>query len=197
MGSEESQATVTRLLGELRDGGPGALDALFPLVYGELQELARRQRRRWRGDHTLGTTALVHEAYLKLVDQARIDVEGRAHFFGLAARAMRHILCNYARERGARKRGGDLRRLSLDDLELSGPDGALADGPSETLVALDDALARLEALDPRQSRVVECRFFGGMTIEETATAMGVSPRTVKRDWAVAQAWLHRELEGPE
>jgi RNA polymerase sigma factor (TIGR02999 family) len=184
---------VARLLGQMRGGDDAAVDQLFALLYGELKELARRQRQRWRDDYTLNTTALVHEAYLKLVDQASVDVESRAHFSALAARAMRHILCNYARDRRALKRGGGLERLPLDERAvLAGPSAASPE-PAERLVALDEALSRLEKVDPRQGRVVECRFFGGLTVEETATAIGISPRTVKRDWAVAQAWLNREM----
>lgn len=195
MGTDQTQSTVTRLLGEVRGGDRHALGELFTLVYDELQVLARRQRRRWNGDYTLNTTALVHEAYLKLVDRSRIGVESRAHFYALASRAMRHLLCNYARGKRARKRGGDLRRVPLDGEQLPAGRAAPHDETSDLLAALDDALRRLEELEPRQGKVVECRFFGGMTVEETATALGVSPRTVKRDYAVAQAWLHRELEG--
>lgn len=191
-----TQETVRRLLQELRAGDSEALDQLFPLVYRELKELARRQRRRWRGDYTLNTTALVHEAYLKLVGQERVEVEGRAHFRALAARAMRHILCDYARERRAHKRGGDLRKLSLDELPAL-PAAAFTEERSLVLLSLDDALERLEARDARQARVVECRFFGGLTVEETASALGISPRTVKRDWAVAQAWLHRDMRSTD
>ncbi len=190
---DQTRNTVARLLEELKGGDSGALDELFTVLYAEIRELAGRQRARWQGNYTLGTTALVHEAYLKLVDQERVDVESRAHFHALASRAIRHILCSYARERGARKRGGDFERLTLDELKLP-PDGT--GGSDEQwghLAALDDALQRLEQLDPRQAKVVECRFFGGLTVEETAIAVEVSPRTVKRDWAMAQAWLHREL----
>lgn len=190
---KQTQDTVTRLLKELQGGDRGALDELFGLLYHELKEIAGRQRRRWHGNHTLNTTALLHEAYAKLVDQSRLDVEDRAHFRALSARAMRHILCDYARDRGAKKRGGDLERLSLDELDAPRGRVEFTERESELLVALDEALHRLEAVDPRQSQVVECRFFGGLTVEETATALGISPRTVKRDWAVAQAWLHREM----
>lgn len=190
---DQTRHTVTRLLQELKGGDRAALDELFTLLYAEIRELAQRQRGRWQGNYTLNTTALVHEAYLKLVDQDRVDVEGRAHFQALAARAIRHILCNYARERGARKRGGGLERLTLDELKLPVDGTGESDEQWRDLAALDAALQRLEQIDARQARVVECRFFGGLTVEETATAVDVSPRTVKRDWAVAQAWLHREL----
>lgn len=195
MGENRTQTEVTRLLGEVQDGDRAALDRLFALVYEELQVLARRQRQKWQGNYTLDTTALVHEAYVKLVDQSRIDVESRAHFHAFAARAMRHILCNYARERNAKKRGGAVEKVSLNEMRLPGKGAAFSIEQSEMLAALDDALERLEQVDPRQSKVVECRFFGGMTIVETAAALEISPRTVKRDWAVAQAWLHREIEG--
>jgi RNA polymerase sigma factor (TIGR02999 family) len=191
VGTDPTQTTVERLLDEIRGGDGAALEELFALLYEELHGLARRQRRRWRGEYTLNTTALVHEAYVKLAGQDRLGVENRAHFSALAARAMRHILCNYARERRTQKRGGGLRLLSLEHARLA-PERDLAE-PSDALVALDDALRRLEQVDPRRARVVECRFFGGLTIEETAAAIGASPRTIKRDWAVAQAWLHREL----
>jgi len=189
-----TQETIARLLEELKSGDRGALDELFALLYKELKDLAGRHRRRWHGNHTLDTTALLHESYVKLVGRSTIDVESRAHFLALAARAMRHILCDYARERGARKRGGGLERLPLDALEgrARGPI-VFTEDQSNTLLALDEALGRLARIDPRQGEVVECRFFGGLTIEETAAALGVSPRTVKRDWAMAQAWLHREI----
>jgi RNA polymerase sigma factor (TIGR02999 family) len=190
-----SEVSVTKLLLRVEDGEDGAVDDLFGLVYDELTALARRQRARWHGNDTLNTTALVHEAYLKLVDQERIGVEGRAHFFALAARAMRHILSNYARDQRRQKRGGAYDHVSVDAVQVAaGGELVLDGGTADTLVALDEALARLEALSPRQSRVVECRFYGQMTVPETAAALGISPASVKRDWAVAQAWLHREVE---
>jgi RNA polymerase sigma factor (TIGR02999 family) len=178
---------------ELRGGREAAVDELFELLYEELREVAHRQRQRWRGDNTLDTTGLVHEAYLKLMGGSAADVESRAHFLALASRAMRHILCNYARDRRALKRGGASRPLTLDEAVAATARARAGSEAPETLLALDAALKRLEAADPRRSRVVECRFFGGLTVEETATALGVSPRTVKRDWAVAQAWLHRAM----
>ena len=190
----DAQTTIQRLLGELEGGNRAALDALFPLVYRELSELAHRLRGGWRGDFTLNTTALIHEAYLKLVDR-RLHAEGRAHFLALAAKAMRHILINYARDRKARKRGGTAEMLPLDEALLVSGQGGLSPRQADELVALNDALHALEQIDPRQSQVVECRFFGGLTVDETAMAIGISPRTVKRDWAVAQAWLARRLEG--
>ena len=188
---DETPSRVVQLLAELADGHAASADQLFVLLYDELHAMAHRQRRRWRGDDTLETTAMVHEAFLKLVDQERITAESHAHFLAIAARAMRHILCNYARDRKAQKRGGGIEHVALDESRGDAPDHASYE-PSEVLVALDEALRRLQQVDPRQSQVVECRFFGGLTIEETATALGVSPRTVKRDWLVAQAWLHRE-----
>jgi RNA polymerase sigma factor (TIGR02999 family) len=190
----DQTTNVTRLLADAQSGDSSAVEALFALLYDELHALARRQRRRWHGDYTLDTTALVHEAYLKLAGQERIGTASRAHFTALAARVMRHILCNYARDRRTQRRGGALAVVTLDEANARAGPTPLSMEQADTLVALDDALRRLERLDPRRSRVVECRFFGGLTVEETATVIGASPRTVKRDWAVAQAWLHREME---
>jgi RNA polymerase sigma factor (TIGR02999 family) len=179
---------VTRLLQRARDGSREAFNQLMPLVYDELRDIARRQLRREQRPE-LFTTSLVHEVYERLVDRSRIDWQGRAHFFGIAARVMRQILVDQARKRHTLKRGGDWDRTSLSDrLEHPGP-GLYA----EDLVALDDALRRLEQLDPRQHRVVEYRFFGGMTEEEIAEVMGVSSRTVHRDWLKARAWLYSIL----
>jgi RNA polymerase sigma factor (TIGR02999 family) len=188
----DDQSAIHRLLDELDGGNRAALDALFPLVYGELSELAHRLRTRWRGNLTLNTTALVHEAYLKLAGRTRIRAGSRAHFLALAAKAMRHILINYAHERRAQKRGGGSEIVPLDEALVSGQAG-LSDKQAAELVALDDALRALEQIDRRQCQVVECRFFGGMTVDETAAAVGVSPRTVKREWAMAQAWLARRM----
>jgi RNA polymerase sigma factor (TIGR02999 family) len=170
-----------------------ALDELLPLVYEELRTLARRQRRGWEGDFTLNTTALVHEAWLKLDRSRGGPIESRSHLLGLAGRAMRQILCDYARDRKRLKRGGDAVHLPLDILE--GVHGLLqvSDANLAVMQALDEALTRLEAREPRQARVVECRFFAGLGIEDTARALGISPPTVKRDWAMARAWLFREL----
>ena len=190
---------VTRLLDELQRGDGAAFDKLVPLLYAELREIAHRQRRRWHGDETLDTTALVHEAYLKLVDQSRAGWETRAHFLAAAARVMRHILINYSRYRRRKKRGGDLRKLSLDEVGEQLPvELAISESNIDMLVALDTSLKTLERVNPRESRIVECRFFGGMTIEETAVALGISTATVSRGWALAQVRLyqdlHRELE---
>lgn len=181
------------LLAELRGGSRAALDDLFSLVYDELRELAQRQRRRWLCDYTLETTALVHEAYLKLVGRASSSPDSRAHFLALASTAMRHILCNHARDRRALKRGGGLDRVRFDETSVPVMQPEPTEDFADTLLTLDEALKRLEKIDPRRSKVVECRFFGGLSVEETAMAIGISPRTVKRDWAVAQAWLHREM----
>jgi RNA polymerase sigma factor (TIGR02999 family) len=193
VGVDPSKTTLTRWLGELEAGNDVVLDRVFAVLYQELREVARRQRRRWRDDHTLDTTALLHEAYLKLADQSEIAVESRAHFLALASRAMRHILCNYARDRRALKRGGGWARVTLDERVPSILPAGASDEAHDALVSLDTALKRLEQIDPRQTRIIECRFFGGLTVEETAEAIGVSPRTVKRDWSMAQAWLHREM----
>ncbi len=180
------------MLARLDAGDATALDELLPLVYDELRTLARRQRRPMGAAETLHTTGLVHEVYLKLVGSERITASGRAHFFALAARAMRQVLSNNARARRATKRGSGLAPVALDVVdELVGIDQS---AHADTLVALDDALTALSRLSARQSRVVECRFYAGMSVAETALALGVSEPTVKRDWAVAQAWLYRELK---
>ncbi len=170
------------------------VDDLLPLVYDELRQLARRQRAGWVGDFTLDTTALVHETWLKLGRSSGVPMKSRAHFLGVAAQAMRHILCDYARDRRRLKRGGEVTRLPLDVLE--GVEGllALSDERLDTIAALDEALGRLAADEPRWARVVECRFFAGLGIEETGEALGISPATVKRDWALARAWLYRALQ---
>lgn len=189
----ESETTVTRLLGELQRGQREALDQLYPLVYEELKALAHYHRRRWHGDDTLGTTALLHEAYLKLAGQRQLTANSRAHFFAVAAKAMRHILSNYAEARRRKKRGGDRAQVSLEVLEAMPVRLDLSDDHAEMLSALDEALARLEGTNERLSRVVECRFFGGMSIADTAAVLEISPATVKRDWLLARAWLYREL----
>jgi RNA polymerase sigma factor (TIGR02999 family) len=192
--SDPHSETVTRLLHEVRAGNRGAFDELLPLVYDELLQLARRQRRRWNGDETLNSTALVHEAYFRLVDQSAPQWDGRPHFLAVASAAMRQILLDYAKRKRAAKREGAHERVPLDEVgaALAGT-GDVTDAESDVLIALEDSLRRLEKQDPRQSRIVECRFFGGMTIEDTAEALGISPATVKRGWAMAQAWLYRDL----
>ena len=164
------------------------MDDLLPLVYGELKRIAARQLRRERPDHTLSTTALVHEAWLELSNLDRIKWQNRNHYLAIAAQAMRRVLIDHAVARRAQKRGGGHDVATLEDDAV-----LLVDGPAEELLDLDHALQRLSAIDERQGRIVECRFFGGMSIEETAEALELSPATVKREWALARAWLNREL----
>jgi len=185
---------VSELLAEWGNGSPSARDELIPLVYNQLRKLAAYHMARERPEHSLQATALVNEAYLRLVNQTQVQFPHRAHFFALAATAIRHIVSNYARDRRASKRGGGVRTVSLT--EFGTTPGALhvSDDHADLLVAIDEALNRLERVNPRQRAVVECRFFGGMSIEETAVAIGVSPRTVKRDWMLAQAWLQRAMQ---
>lgn len=178
---------LTELLLALREGQAGVVDRLYPLVYEELRRIAHRAIRGERTGHTLGTTGLVHEAYLGLVDQTRLEYRDRAHFYGIAARAMRHILVDYARRHGAAKRGGNLRAIALDEAILAVEDRA------DALLALDEALGELETLDPRLGQVVQCRFFGGLTEEETGEVLGVTARTVRRDWLKAKGWLYQHL----
>ncbi len=169
------------------------MDRLMPLVYEELRVLAASQLRRERGDHTLGATALVHEAFFRLVDQRSVDWQGRAHFFGVAAQAMRRILVDHARRCHAAKRGRQ-HQVTLDTDALS--DAANDAGATDEVLAVDDALARLATVDPRQAQLVEFRYFAGFSLEETAELLGVSLATAKRDWAFARAWLQRELGDP-
>ena len=191
----EPHGEVTRLLEASSRGDRAAFDALFSLVYADLHRVAHLQRQRWRGDHTLDTTALVHESYLKLVDQKRATWEHRAHFLATAARAMRHILMNYARDRRAQKRGGNHQKLSLEDIgEPPDQNVTLTRANIELLVALDEAFRRLKQMNERQSRIVECRFFGGMTIPETAAALEVSTATVSRGWALAKVRLYQDVK---
>ena len=180
---------VTRLLVEWRDGNAEALDALMPLVYDELRRLARGYLGRERGSHTLQPTALVNEAYLRLVDQRRVQWQNRAHFFGIAAQIMRRLLVDHARSIRADKRGGGVTRLALDVASF-----AAAEVRAVDVEELDRALERLAALDERQSRVVELRYFAGATNEETAEALGIAVATVKRDWTMARAWLRKQIE---
>jgi len=178
---------ITQLLQELKKGRTGAADELIPLVYDELRRIASRYMRRERMGHTLQPTALVHEAYMRVIARRPVDWQGRSHFFAVAAQVMRHLLVDYARERQRAKRGGVQQRVSLDEAML------FSDVQCDEFVALDEALARLAELDPRQSQIVELRYFGGLTVEETAETLDISAKTVKRDWSVARAWLHREL----
>ncbi len=180
---------VTRLLAEFGRGEKDAINRLMPLVYDELHRLAKLYFRRERGEHTLQPTALVHEAYLRLVDQ-HAPMESRGHFMALAATQMRRILLDYARKHRAARRGGQQQRVLLEDTMVVAP----AQTPLD-MIALDRALDRLAALDPEQARLVELRYFGGLSVEQTAVVMGISPASVKRSWHSARAWLHRELTG--
>jgi RNA polymerase sigma factor (TIGR02999 family) len=183
----DEKGDVTRLLAAMSAGDRAAFDQLFPLVYDELRRIAHRHLRGERTGQTLATTDLVHEAYFSLIGIERVSWADRAHFLAVAARAMRRVLINRAEARGAQKRGGGRQQDSLDANALP------AAVPDEQLLALDEALRLLEARNERYGRIVECRFFAGMSIEETASVLSVSPATVKRDWTLARAWLHREL----
>ena len=180
---------ITELLARWRSGDRRALDSLMPVVYDELRRLARHYLRQEGAAHTLQSTALVHEAYVRLAGQRTPDWQGRTHFFGVAARLMRQILVDHARARRADKRGGDALTLSLDERLVGAAHQNL------DLIALDQALDALAALSPQQSRIVELRFFGGLSIEDTSEVLGVSPATVKRGWTAARAWLFREMSG--
>jgi RNA polymerase sigma factor (TIGR02999 family) len=187
----QADRDVTALLDEWSRGDRHALDRLLPLVYGELRRVAARQLRHERDGHTLQPTALVHEAYLRLVEQRNVDWQNRAHFFGVAAQVMRRILVDHARRQAAIKRGDNLQRVPLEDVI---DDSTTAEIP---VLALDQVLLRLEQLDRGLARIVELRAFGGLTIDEAAHVLNVSPSTVKRDWRTAKAWLARELGGLE
>jgi len=180
---------VTQLLLALSEGDKTALDRLIPLVYSELRRLAKRHMRSERTGHTLQTTALIHEAYLRLVDADQVRLENRRHFFGAAARLMRQVLVDLARERGSRKRGGAAPQVSLDEALVVSP------GRDKSLLALDEALKALAEIDVHKGQVVELRFFGGFSVEETADALNVSVETVHRDWRLAKSWLLRRLRG--
>ncbi|HEU5237537.1 MAG TPA: sigma-70 family RNA polymerase sigma factor [Pyrinomonadaceae bacterium] len=183
-----SDADITALLVDWGNGDPSALERLLPLVERELHRLAHSYMRREDPDHTLQTTALINETYLRLVDQRKVEWQNRAHFFGIAARIMRRILLNYARDQNRQKRGGKAIHVSLSEAMIM---------PAEKdreLIALNDALNRLEALDARKSKVVELRYFGGLSVEEAAEVLNVSPITVMRDWQFAKAWLAREMQ---
>jgi RNA polymerase sigma-70 factor, ECF subfamily len=185
---DPSSSDVTVLLSQLQKGDADAASRLIPLVYNELRRLAAHYMRQERPDHTLQATALVHEAYLKLINQRSVDWQSRAHFFGIAAQLMRRILIDHARAHLREKRGGAQPVLPLDEALVFSPE------QSSELVHLDEALERLAKLDERQSKIVELRFFGGLSNEEAAEVLGVSSKTVKRDWSLAKAWLHGELK---
>jgi RNA polymerase sigma factor (TIGR02999 family) len=189
--SSSSARDVTQLLVAWSEGDQGALEHLVPLVESELRRLARHYMRGERPDHPLQTTALINEAYLRLIDTSRIRWQNRAHFFGVSAQLMRRVLVDFARARDSQKRGGAVSHVALDE-EVAGVVERGAD-----LVALDDALNALAGIDARKARVVELRYFGGLSVEETAEVLGVSTDTVTRDWKMAKAWLHRELRGDE
>ena len=182
-------SNITQLLNDYQGGKKDALDELFPLVYGELRKLAASRMRNERSDHTLQPTALVHEAYLRLIEQHSSDWQNRAHFFGLAAEMMRRILVNHAVKNNADKRFGNQTRLALDEIV------DFTNGADINLVALDEALNKLAEFDPKQAKIIELKFFGGLTSEEIAEVTGVSDSTVKREWRIAKAWLHEQLKG--
>lgn len=184
-----TEQPITQLLQELRDGGQDTLDELLPVVYGELRRLAGGYLNRERVNHTLQPTALVHEAYLRLIGQSEIDWQNRAHFFGVSARLMREILIDHARGKNRQKRGGEFKtQIALDEAV------SFSDQKQLDVVAVDEALAELEKLDERQARIVEMKFFGGMTIEEIGVVMEISPATVKREWATARLFLQHALK---
>jgi RNA polymerase sigma factor (TIGR02999 family) len=197
------QQPVTQLLAQWRDGDERAFAQLSALMYEELRELAQRHLRRERSNHTMQKTALVNEAFMRLVGQQAVDWQSRAHFIGLASKLMRRVLVDYARARLADKRGGGVGVLSLDEMAAPEPDEAPDTTPTalqhldahtqEEVSAIDQALQRLEQIDARQSQIVEMRYFGGLTVEQTAEAIGISEATVKREWTLARAWLRREL----
>lgn len=187
--SDAESHEVTQLLVSWSDGDKHAFEQLLPLIYKSLQKIAHHHLNRERGSHTLQTTALVHEAYLKLIDQNSVHWQNRSHFFAIASQAMRRILIDHARKQVADKRGGEGQKISLEDIDVA------SINPDKNLIALDEALTELEKFDSQQSRIVEMRYFGGLTVEETAAVLEISPRTVHREWAMARAWLYRNLTG--
>lgn len=189
--SDQDHSQVTLLLKKWSGGDKQALEALMPMVYGELKRLAASYLRRERPDHTLQSAALVNEAFLRLIGQSQVRWQNKAHFFGIAAQMMRRILVDHARGHKAAKRGAGQELLELNEAV------AQAQKHSINLLGLDEALIALEKIDPQQSKIVELRFFGGLSIEETAEVVGVSPATIKRDWAAARAWLYREVTQKE
>ena len=188
VGDMSLQSQITVLLVNIENGDSRAIDELLPLVYSQLKAMAGNQLKGERPNHTLNATALVHEAYLKLVHQDRVSWQNRAHFFAIAAQAMRRVLINYAKSRLADKRGGGQPIVTFNEEVMSG------DSPAEEIIALDEALTRLKEIDERQSRIIELRFFGGLTEQEVAQVMKISESTVKRDWRMARAWLTREMK---
>lgn len=195
MAEPNADRTVTLLLDDVRRGDPSALSRLFSVAYDKLLEIARIQRRRQPSTETLNTTALVHEAFIKLFGSESRDFNDRSHFMAVAATAMRQILIGHARRKSAAKRGGGQEPASFEEVERAlETEAGFVTEKADALLALDRALEQLHGRSVRQGRIVECRFFGGMSIEETAVALDISAATVKRDWSMAQAWLHREIE---
>lgn len=190
--AHEAQKEVTQLLVKLTDGNTQAIEDLLPLIYDELRNLAGKYLRRERVSHTLQPTALVHEAYLRLIDQTQVKWQNRAHFFGVAANIMRRILVDHARRTKAEKRGGDAEKLPIEEEIL-----VVSNEKSVELLALDEALENLAKIDPQKSKIVELRYFGGLSVEETAEVMGVSAITVKRQWRMAKAWLYGQIARTE
>ena len=188
MDAHEELDHITQLLVAAGEGHPGAMDEVFQSVYPRLKRLARSQRRRWQGNETIETTALIHEAYLKVAASRGAQYESRGHFFAVAAQAMRQVLINYAEKRSAKKRGGGAVHVTLHDADI------VSEGALDELLTLNAALKQLEAMSPRQARVVECLFFAGYSVEEASEALEISPATVKRDWSSARAWLYREMQ---
>jgi RNA polymerase sigma-70 factor, ECF subfamily len=187
--SDSDSHEVTRLLVSWSGGDENALEKLLPLIYRSLQKIAHSHLNREHSSHTLQTTALVHEAYLKMVDQHSVDWKNRSHFFAIASQAMRRILLDYARKRISEKRGGEGEKISLDEIDVA------SIAPDKNLLALDEALNELEKMDSQQSRIIELRYFGGLTVDETAEVLQISSRTVAREWAMARAWLLKYLTG--
>jgi len=185
--TNKDQAQLTELLQQVNSGREGALEELMPAVYAELRRQAARYLRRERQNHTLQPTALVNEAFIKLIDQRQVRWQNRAHFFGIAAQSMRRIMIDHARTRQRIKRGGVQHAVTLDEAMIAG------EATSIDVLALDEALTRLAAIDARQAKIVELRYFGQLSVEETAEVTGLSPATIKREWAMARAWLHAEL----
>ncbi|HKX84754.1 MAG TPA: sigma-70 family RNA polymerase sigma factor [Pyrinomonadaceae bacterium] len=188
MSDQKAPSEITKMLIELTDGNQDVVNQILPHIYDELRRLAGSYLRRERSEHTLQPTALVHEAYMKLIDQKRVRWQNRAHFFGIAAQVMRRILLDHARKHQAEKRGGEVDKLPIEEEIL-----VVSHDKSAELIALDDALAELAKLDPQKARVVELRYFGGLSIEETAEVTGVSVPTVNRQWRMAKAWLYSQL----
>lgn len=183
-----TDSPITMLLGEARSGDAAATEALFNAVYNELRVIARANRRRWQGNRTLNTTALINEVFIKLAGSAPVDFQNRTHFYATASKAMRQVLVNYAEQQKAKKRGGDALRVTLDESVFA------TEASANELLSVHQLLTQLEEKNPRRSRIVECRVFGGMTVEEVADALDISTATVKREWRVATAWLYRAVQ---